>query len=231
MRHGRAAILCACVYLCACSRTALDDDVFPQDATTDTSLFGDGANDSNGDVFGDGGVGDVHIDAILACSTTCQSGCCASDGTCVQATQQGNDQCGGQGDVCRDCGDPDAGWTCKGVCIRIGQPPCTPTTCNTCCFGDYCATGNQNAACGASGQPCDKCDTLKGEHCAELADGGGKCTGAPACNSTNCAGCCYGEICSVGTQNFACGKGGDSCANCLFLKDGYCDAGECIGSL
>jgi len=229
-RNGQALAVCGCFSLWACSRTPLDDDDYPQeDATADTSVSTDGSSDAvDNDVIGDGG-GDARIDALPTCAVTC-SGCCTSDGTC--SMPESVHLCGQNGEDCRDCGDPDAGWLCKSVCIQLGQPPCSPTTCgNGCCYGSLCSTGNLNEACGSGGQPCAKCNTSMGEHCAELPDaGGGVCTGIPECGPSTCVGCCYGEICSVGTQDFACGTAGVACSDCLVLNKGYCDMGACVSS-
>jgi hypothetical protein len=227
-----AIALCATLSIWACSRTALDDDTYPLDANTDTSVSADASTDSTStdgagnDVIGDGGP-DVKPDVVLTCAASCAH-CCSAKGDCMPET---NHTCGVGGEACRDCGDADAGWLCKTVCVQTGQPPCNTSNCgNGCCYGSYCSTGNENEACGSGGQPCDKCDTSKSEHCAELDAGGGVCTGAPACGPSTCLGCCYGEVCSVGTQDFACGTSGVACSDCLFMNGGYCDAGACASS-
>jgi hypothetical protein len=83
--------------------------------------------------------------------------------------------------------------------------------------------GTQDAFCGSGGVTCQACTpTTNGGHC--VADAvGGHCEDIGECNATNCAGCCAGKLCVVGTQPFACGSGGAACQDCTS------DAGLCSG--
>jgi hypothetical protein len=218
--------------LWACSRTALDDDVSPSfdGAVVDTSLpdgtpdgsGSDAVNDNNSDTMD--GVSDVKFDVVLTCTATCAF-CCDSTGTCQQESAT---TCGGHGEACQDCTKKGAGWGCKSeVCLDLTGPSCSPTNCSDgCCFGSYCSSGTLSGACGTNGQPCDTCNTMKGDYCAPT-DGGGVCSSGPPCGPMTCAGCCYGDVCSVGTQDFACGTGGATCFDCLFMGEHCTTGGVC----
>ncbi|HTB73343.1 MAG TPA: hypothetical protein VK762_08855, partial [Polyangiaceae bacterium] len=64
--------------------------------------------------------------------------------------------------------------------------------------------------------------SINGGHCVAEAGVGGQCEGIGTCNATNCAGCCIGDICAVGTQNVGCGLAGAACQDCS------ADGGLCL---
>jgi hypothetical protein len=49
------------------------------------------------------------------------------------------------------------------------------------------------------------------------------------CSFQTCAtGCCYGNICAIGTQNIACGQGGTACLDCTTFGGTTCFNGACV---
>ncbi len=179
------------------------------DGTVAEDGFGDAPEaeadaDSNMDVDGgaEGGCG-------LA---TCEKGCCTPDGTCIEP-QPNQSQCGDHGEACETC--PEAGYCKQGTCFHFTDGPCNASNCEGCCFQgtDWCASGIHARACGHGGGHCDACDP-----CTPLEAGGGECLdAAPPCSPDNCPGCCTADgTCAIGTQPFACGKGGVACDDCVF---------------
>src|SRR4029079_3895291 len=47
----------------------------------------------------------------------------------------------------------------------------------------------------------------------------------PACDASNCSGCCSGDVCVVGTTTAAWGTGGMTCSTCG--AGNVCNAGVC----
>lgn len=137
-----------------------------------------------------------------ACNAETCAGCCRGD-ECVIATTPA--ACGARGEACRTCGN---GETCNSGVCEPGAA-CGPQNCNGCCIGDICAAGSQNTACGLNGAQCANCTGQGGRVCQ-----GGTCQ-QPACGPGNCAGCCSGNTCVVGTQDNACGPtNGQQCSDC-----------------
>ena len=58
-------------------------------------------------------------------------------------------------------------------------------------------------------------------------DGGAGDGGGPACDSTNCTGCCDGDRCLSGASLAACGQGGVACDVCAL--GAMCEATGCVG--
>jgi hypothetical protein len=87
-----------------------------------------------------------------------------------------------------------------------------------------CFIGTQDNFCGSGGGPCASCSpTANGGHCAaNPGNNGGRCDIGPLCDSSNCAGCCEGDVCAVGRQDVACGGSGAACQDCS------ADAGFCV---
>ena len=141
---------------------------------------------------------------VPTCNAATCPGCCVGN-NCVVATTPA--ACGKGGQMCTSCKLND---TCTaGVCTP--QVNCGPGNCAGCCIGtNLCATGNQNTACGLSGIQCNNCTGMGGQVCQ-----GGTCN-APVCGPGNCAGCCSGNTCVLGTQDNACGgPNGAACVDCL----------------
>ncbi len=190
----------------------------------------DGSEEADANLDAEGGV-DAAPDVIpTGCGfQTCPDGCCASDGQCVLPQKDWNQACGGYGEPCEKC-DVDAGFFCKGSCLRATDGPCSPSNCDGCCYGnDYCSTGRHDNSCGHGGEPCLRCNPAEGSgHCELLDGGGGVCSDAgPPCDPETCAGCCTTDgVCAVGTQPFACGSGGQDCTNCVFFGM-QCVTGAC----
>jgi len=221
------ALLLGLLLQTRCGRTGLDVDGYPigspdgsDDATTD------GSSDSPSDSTTDAGKPDV-----AGCASSCD-GCCTSNGECIPVSVSSFDvhHCGQRGEICNDCGDPDAGWQCDLACFRV-DPGCSPANCVAgCCWGaafDRCALGTGVNACGTGGEPCALC--AQGEQCVPQKKGGGLCNDQSTCNSQSCGGCCYQGVCAMGTEVTACGKGGVACQNCTFVGNHVCtDAGTCL---
>jgi hypothetical protein len=92
------------------------------------------------------------------------------------------------------------------------QPDAAPgpdaESCTGCMVGDTCVPGTNEEACGQGGSACITC--MGGLQCED-----GQCLAPPACNPSNCIGCCdvMGD-CVAGTDPSACGEGGGQCAAC-----------------
>jgi hypothetical protein len=85
-----------------------------------------------------------------SCGPSSCNGCCASDGTCLDGTE--DTACGGSGSSCMACS---SGERCSssGVC-RL----CNATNCTGCCDDNgECQAGTSAPACGHSGNACDVC--------------------------------------------------------------------------
>jgi len=139
----------------------------------------------------------------VACNAANCAGCCVGN-ACIVATTPA--ACGKGGQVCSAC---KVNETCTaGVCTPA--PNCGPGNCPGCCIGaDLCAAGAQDTACGLGGGQCNNCTGMGGRVCQ-----GGTCQ-LPACGPANCAGCCSGNTCVVGTQDNACGgTAGLACTDC-----------------
>lgn len=236
-RHRR--IICAgslVAALAACSRSGLDVD---ETAEMDGSSGSDGEVQFNDDPDGasdaPGSLFDSHVTQDGACGPVTCPGCCDATGACVLPGPK-ESLCGSNGEACEFCPE-DAGFLgCKSAaCLKV-QPNCGPNNCNGCCFTfggssyGYCATGNHDTACGNAGAPCARCVPSEGTgQCVSRGDAGpgGTCTKA-ACSPSTCVGCCIGDVCAVGTQDLACGKGGAGCSNCLFDFMEHCVAQACV---
>lgn len=155
--------------------------------------------------------------SIGSCTSQTCAGCCLGD-TCMPGNEAS--ACGTGGAPCSDC--EEAGEVCSpaGACRQA----CGPDNCNGCCDsqGD-CQEGTEDSACGSGGSFCDDCAS-RGRPCENQA-----CNADIPCLPTNCDGCCdsQGE-CREGTEDSACGNGGEQCADCGTL-DGTCDDGVCQG--
>jgi hypothetical protein len=135
----------------------------------------------------------------------------------------GNDAtaCGKGGVACVACGLDQICVSGTGTCQAQGR--CGPSNCPGCCVGNECVVATTPQACGVNGQQCKACPP------GQLCDPRGRCIPASTeCNASNCAGCCVGDICAVGTQNTACGAGGELCQNCANqTPPRVCQAGVC----
>ena len=149
-------------------------------------------------------------------AASCPNGCC-QNGLCVDHRFQSAFACGDNGASCNTC---PRGETCtNGVCGAPQQ--CNPMTCpNGCCLNGICVPGSaQNRfACGAGGNTCMQCGM--GGTCSN-----GACSMQPSCNSNNCAGCCDGNNCRMGTTNNRCGIKGLACVQCS--RSESCEMGSC----
>lgn len=135
------------------------------------------------------------------CSPATCAGCCVAPDVCAV----GKDliACGHDGMLCGDCRNLGAacvavdggGGTCAAGCTTANCP-------NGCCLGGVCVV-NEASSCGPS---CIDC-AAKGQECSD-----GACTGT--CGPQNCAGCCLGDLCALGSQDLACGSGGVRCTDC-----------------
>jgi len=96
---------------------------------------------------------------------------------------------------------------------------CAPGSCSGCCQQGVCMPGTTSAACGFSGIPCQVC---QGTQSCQM----GICK-APACDATSCAsGCCDSSgTCQKGTEDTACGTGGQVCQTCTSSE--ICSNNQC----
>jgi hypothetical protein len=206
-------LACALVALAACGRSELLDFAGPSGGGTD--------HDGGGFVEEAGPSPDAsHPDAGCG-PATCPNGCCDANGECVTPTDQ---SCGLFGEACTSCGP---NQYCKGSCITP-TTNCGPENCGGCCAGaSACADGVHGALCGHGGEQCTRCDAMDGTGtCKADPNGGGVCLQAPTCSPGNCNGCCYGNVCAQGTQNIACGRGGQMCQDCSSSEE-TCVNGQC----
>jgi hypothetical protein len=184
---------------CACGRSAL------------ISVGADGGGEVSADA--------AESDGPTNCSrSTCENGCCASDGTCRGG--QDASACGSLGGVCLDC-VPLGFQTCDPIsrlCSNQEASGCGPDNCSGCCDGTTCFLGNAAAECGIGGGACQHCPG-NGVSCTE-----GSCgLVSLGCSPSNCGGCCSGNTCLGGNTSTACGLGGAACQNCA------ADAAPCVG--
>jgi hypothetical protein len=160
----------------------------------------------------DGGAADAT--ARSSCNgSTCSSGCCDSNGVCQPGAV--TNACGTSGHACRDCAATSfqscdaATHACTTSVIQ-----CNAATCSGCCTGGVCFNGNDPNVCGSGGHACIQCSspdqTCTGQQCVSVAP-------PPPCGSSNCKGCCAGQVCMPGTDQAACGARGIACAPCATM--------------
>ncbi len=157
---------------------------------------------------------------VQTCDRTNCGGCCMGN-VCLLGTRDA--QCGSYGAPCTTC---KPGETCVGAAPGGGiceKPPfCTAGNCMTCCSGNQCVAGTEDHACGGNGHPCQDC-TAFGATCVNQT-----CVVTTPCNAKTCSGCCYGDVCAQGNQDFACGIGGTVCRSCV-VQNGHCHPGGNCG--
>jgi hypothetical protein len=207
---GSEALDAAAAHDASPSLDGSDDALDARDAL-DAGGGADGFDDGSVHLVDSGNLWDGHQvpDAPTACGPdTCVTGCCDSQGRCVDGL--GVSLCGGGGNRCIDCGAQGAMCiafpTGGGVCAKSAA--CGPQNCHGCCQGDTCVLTIGNSACGSNGEACSGC--AAGDFCK------GTCVHTQAtCDSTNCTGCCAGAgFCVTGTGDNACGRRGQSCQSC-----------------
>lgn len=206
-----------------CNGCCVGDKCLPGDATTACGTRGAACDTcATGQVCRAASGGGGVCEGTRTCGPANCGGCCNAAGQCVA----GNDTtaCGKGGQACSACG-------LNSVCVRDGLPnertcqlqtTCGPTNCPGCCVGNQCVTATTPTACGTNGQQCKTCPT------GQVCNASGTCVPGSECNPANCAGCCVGDICAVGTQNTACGAGGGQCLNCVNQNPSrVCQSGSC----
>lgn len=179
-------------------------------------------------------------------ASSCASGCCWA-GSCLTSSLS---SCGTGGATCVNC-DPLRADNCSslGTCACgtgpsctagqrcfSGSCACTAASCpGGCCLGAVC-TGWSASSCAPAGQACGTCDPLRADTCR---GGVCQCGNGPPCSdgqrceagscfcdpSSQCAGCCQGNICRTGTELEACGRRGSICESCApgeRCTGGYC---------
>ncbi len=110
------------------------------------------------------------------------------------------------------CGDTDCESTCAGCCTSDGT----------------CVDPTTASQCGPAGQTCIACSASQTCNAAGLCEGGTTVTDggtntdagtdagmSTACNTSNCNGCCAGDLCLNGTSASNCGTGGEACGQCM----------------
>lgn len=185
-----------------------------------TSSAGTGCGRSSlEDAILDGGATvDARVDApppdAAACGpSTCPTGCCDASGVCRVGTDV--QACGNLGGKCTDC--VGSGFdTCDATRKACGKKvaTCDATSCGSgCCVTtggtQVCLPGTDALACGTGAGACVDCGS-KGQAC----DPKLRVCGGTKCDATNCAGCCVGDKCQIGTDGTACGAKGQACENC-----------------
>lgn len=96
--------------------------------------------------------------------------------------------------------------------------PCK-ATCAGCCEGEVCKDGTDGAACGSGGSECIACEG------AFVCQSGACIDDTIQDCASQCDGCCAENSCLPGTQDYACGTGGQACLECDAGFD--CNAGVC----
>lgn len=84
-----------------------------------------------------------------------------------------------------------------------------------CCVGSACNVGGEtdSQACGRAGIACQTCDP-------SMLCQNGSCNDPNSCSTLNCGGCCLEGRCELGTDQVACGGGGQTCTVCSAYE--YC---------
>jgi hypothetical protein len=167
----------------------------------------------------------IELDCVgrscICDAESCPSGCCDGD-ACLAGDDPAG--CGSGGAGCVEC---EAGDECRaGVCSA-----CDASSCAGCCLGAACVacdpaladTCSEAGECRCGGGPA--CDASSADRCigGECRCGddaacatGQRCAGsACACDSISCPdGCCDETVCEPGTEDDACGGGGERCHRC-----------------
>jgi hypothetical protein len=151
---------------------------------------------------------------VAVCDPGTCSGCCEGN-ECFSGSDP--NECGLNGQACQHCASSSLACSPQQTCV---QPPCGPSTCSGCCFGDQCLSGTDPAACGIKGAVCGNCLASGGKCVSEGT--GGVCQGQVTCNASNCQGCCAGTTCLPGNSGTECGISGQQCSNCQAI------GGQCI---
>lgn len=165
------------------------------------------------------------------CDATNCNGCCVGD-LCLPGTD--GSACGNKGAACSSC--TAQGTTCGpvagggGQCQGIGR--CGPQNCGGCCDATgVCTEGIDSTSCGRGGESCNDC-TGSSRVCAPRDQPNGRtCIDPPPCGPANCAGCCIGNVCTMGAQDTACGRNGVQCTNCAGANQTCGAAGTCTGAV
>lgn len=236
---GALAMLAMSLDTLGCSRSALDevDPVNHEGSDATLDAINDSDLDDATDTSTDATDGSVLVCGPSSCGIDGKSGGCCWKGECVPALDlPARNLCGKNGEQCAECTgkysyDADVGGCFFGTCA-YRQANCGPANCDGCCIGGpingFCAVGTFGVACGRGGQPCSRCYLSEGTgECVPQADGGGLCLGKPPCSATTCKGCCFGSVCAMGTQDFACGVNGNACRDCVFMEQ-KCSGGQCV---
>ena len=203
---------------------------------TDATACGQGGASCT-DCAGQGQACDSRLrtcNAARKCDASHCAGCCVGD-QCLTGTD--GQACGNRGAACQNC--TAQGTTCGpsagggGQCQGIGR--CGPQNCGGCCDArGTCTEGIDSTSCGRGGEACQDC-TGRAQVCAPRDQPNGRtCITPPPCGPENCAGCCIGDRCTLGTQDTACGAAGTQCTNCAGLNQvcgagGVCQGGPTCG--
>jgi hypothetical protein len=118
-------------------------------------LFGEACTSCGPNGYCKGGC----ITPTTNCGPQNCGGCCVGPNYCADGVHGAI--CGHGGEPCARCDPMDGTGTCEadpnggGVCVQA--PTCGPGNCNGCCYGNVCAQGAQDIACGSGGQMCQVC--------------------------------------------------------------------------
>ncbi|MBX7113285.1 MAG: hypothetical protein K1X64_03040 [Myxococcaceae bacterium] len=164
-----------------------------------------------------------------SCNTTTCTGCCKTDGTCVEAPFNAeNATCGAPGTVCANC--TLASQTCVDfVCGSMSGGGCNAANCAGCCTGtardSVCITATSDNNCGQGGQVCTSCGagtSCKAGVCAEPTAVGRACQSDSDCASLGETAQCRKNT-SSGLDEYV---GGYCTLDCSDGKQGSCPEGS-----
>jgi hypothetical protein len=103
--------------------------------------------------------------------------------------------------------------------VDVITPPPDATGCNAgtcpagCCDANgRCQSGGSTSACGSLGQMCQDCLASGFQSCDATRHACNSVVGQ--CNTTNCGGCCIGNVCFAGSDPNECGSRGQACQPC-----------------
>jgi hypothetical protein len=143
---------------------------------------------------------------------TCAQGCCDGSGHCQSGITAS--ACGTGGARCTSCTGNSTCDSQARIC-KIPPPFCSSSNCRGCCSsGNQCLMGTAAGACGSGGSSCQNCAVL-GAQCGVVGSSNGCVKPPPACDSSNCQGCCDSSgQCQPGFLDGDCGQGGAACLDC-----------------
>lgn len=154
--------------------------------------------------------------------STCGNAQFCQFGVCVALSGQGGGSGGGGGggsSTNPGGGAGGGGGTSAGGGAGGGGAATCAQSCEGCCQGTTCMTGNSTSACGGAGQACQTC--FPSQVCSDA-----------SCWDSSCSGCVSATGCQPGTSPDACGSNGGTCRVCASgasCSEGGCSNPSCNG--